>query len=209
MPIAVVGAVESQVQDDLPLNERMLKMETKSKQQENQISFLTETVIEDKKEIKMLKGRLERLENEPSFSGNPNHESGVKNRREAGSQLASTKQEMVCAGSSKRCTFFYPDNPDVVINTRDSSFLVKNLQQYVNKSLENQQNLNRQPTNCKELQYIGHTLDGFYLVKGNEANANKIQVVYCNFQEENGRMPLFSIQPIKFFIKLNGDYNII
>ena len=157
----------------------------------------------------MLKGRLERLENEPSFSGNPNHESGVKNRRDAGSQFASTKQEMVCAGSSKRCNLFYPDNPDVVINTRDSSFFVKNLQQYVNKSSENQQNLNRQPTNCKELHLLGHTLDGFYLVKGSSKNVKKIQAVYCNFKESDGInfLPfIYFLCKVKIFVLLQNFY---
>ena len=176
-------------------------METKSKQQENQISFLTETVVEDKKEIKMLKGRLEKLENAPSFSENPNDAStqirtkvSVKNRREAAvSKLTSSKQSIFCAGSSKRCTFFYPDNPDIILKSVRSGFLGKNVQNYFNGSQEYQQNLNRQPTNCKELQHIGHNLDGFYLVKGNEANVNKIQIVYCNFQEEKGNMPIFSI----------------
>ena len=49
-----VVPVKSQVNADLTLNERMLKMETKSKKQENQISILTATLVEDKTEITIL-----------------------------------------------------------------------------------------------------------------------------------------------------------
>lgn len=43
------------------------------------------------------------------------------------------------------------------------------------------------PTNCAELQKLGHTLNGYYLIKGKKiSNANGIQVVYCQFDQPPG-----------------------
>ena len=47
------------------------------------------------------------------------------------------------------------------------------------------------PTNCSELQQLGYTLNGYYLVKGQASNSlstniienNKIGVVYCQFKQ--------------------------
>lgn len=36
------------------------------------------------------------------------------------------------------------------------------------------------PSSCNELSTIGHTLNGFFLVKGE--NSPKVDVVFCNFQ---------------------------
>jgi hypothetical protein len=39
------------------------------------------------------------------------------------------------------------------------------------------------PTNCKDLDRMGHQLSGFFLVKGSE----KMEIVYCDFYpNENG-----------------------
>ena len=48
------------------------------------------------------------------------------------------------------------------------------------------------PTNCSELQQLGYTLNGYYLVKGQASNSlstniienNKIGVVYCQFKQQ-------------------------
>lgn len=47
--------------------------------------------------------------------------------------------------------------------------------------------LHKMPSSCSDLNLIGHTLNGFYLVqesnKGvNKSGANKMQTVYCDFQ---------------------------
>jgi len=56
------------------------------------------------------------------------------------------------------------------------------------------------PTSCKDLQLLGHQLNGFYLVKkaqpgsnSNKGKNNKIETVYCNFQLDsiNGKLHSF------------------
>ena len=47
------------------------------------------------------------------------------------------------------------------------------------------------PTSCEDLNKIGYTLNGYYLIKGNNEkqkldNANRIQVVYCQFLRPPG-----------------------
>ena len=43
------------------------------------------------------------------------------------------------------------------------------------------------PTSCKTLTKLGYTLNGYYLIKGNDQQSksdkkNKIQVVFCRFK---------------------------
>jgi len=43
------------------------------------------------------------------------------------------------------------------------------------------------PTSCEELNNLGYTLNGYYLIKGKgKLNANRIQVVYCQFLQPPG-----------------------
>lgn len=184
----VTNPIISQLSEDLTLNERMLKLEAKNQKQENEIHSLTATVKEDKKEISHLKGRIEQLESKYELNSSDDAFNGgkLKHRREVASSSSRPKENEKCARSSKSCTFFYPDNPDAIINTKN--FFVKNVQKYFNNSNAEYQNLNRQPTNCKELNLLGHTLEGFYLVKGiDESGNNKVRTVYCTFMEENGK----------------------
>ena len=37
------------------------------------------------------------------------------------------------------------------------------------------------PTNCIELEKIGYTLNGYYLVNGSE-NSNQVEVILCRFK---------------------------
>ena len=40
------------------------------------------------------------------------------------------------------------------------------------------------PTSCDDLQRLRYTLNGYFLIKGKgQSNANRIQVVYCQFQQ--------------------------
>jgi len=43
-------------------------------------------------------------------------------------------------------------------------------------------------TNCKELGMLGHTLNGYYMVKSNEnaSKTKKIRAVYCRFKKPEG-----------------------
>lgn len=37
------------------------------------------------------------------------------------------------------------------------------------------------PSSCKDLYFLGHTLSGFYLAKGIDAEALKVETIYCEF----------------------------
>jgi len=39
------------------------------------------------------------------------------------------------------------------------------------------------PSNCNDLNELGHTVDGFYLVQG--PNKNQIGVMYCSLMEQD------------------------
>lgn len=49
--------------------------------------------------------------------------------------------------------------------------------------------LSGKPTSCKDLFLMGHTLNGFYQVKGIGANSNKIETVYCNYDQQPSQSP--------------------
>lgn len=55
------------------------------------------------------------------------------------------------------------------------------------------------PSSCRELNNLGHTLSGFYLVKDdNEINfTNKTRTVFCDF--EHSGSPLSS-NKLKYFV---------
>jgi len=38
------------------------------------------------------------------------------------------------------------------------------------------------PSNCNDLNKIGHTLNGLFLVKENSTTNSKISVIFCDFQ---------------------------
>lgn len=39
-----------------------------------------------------------------------------------------------------------------------------------------------EPKSCRDLNQLGQTVNGFYTVKGTEANADNIETVFCNFR---------------------------
>jgi hypothetical protein len=42
------------------------------------------------------------------------------------------------------------------------------------------------PTSCNDVQTLGWTQSGFYMVKGGNGNATKINTVYCDFTKARG-----------------------
>lgn len=40
------------------------------------------------------------------------------------------------------------------------------------------------PTSCQELNLLGHTLNGMYLVNGAGKNSNKVLTVYCKVNDK-------------------------
>ena len=45
------------------------------------------------------------------------------------------------------------------------------------------------PTGCHDLKRLGHTLDGFYLIRSDKG-VNKIDTVYCDFGNFSGALPI-------------------
>ena len=108
-----------------------------------------------------------------------------------------------CLESSRLCTFGHPDHPNA-LSPINSTILSHNqtLNSVTNESNPKDilsGNLNTcskteddsktgikfygPPTNCSELEKLGYTLNGYYLVKNNNpSNRNKIVTVYCAFR---------------------------
>jgi len=56
------GVAQSDQTDEKNLNDRMSQIEAKSRRQENDISFLKGVIVEDKRTIRQLRGRVSSLE---------------------------------------------------------------------------------------------------------------------------------------------------
>jgi len=111
-----------------------------------------------------------------------------------------------CSESSRLCTFAHPDHPGALSAIKSSIrsynpvfHSVYNLNEEKAIISGNQNSMNEDenstvgarfygpPTNCYDLGKLGHTLNGYYLVKGNESsNKNKMVTVYCAFQQAQG-----------------------
>ena len=89
----------------------------------------------------------------------------------------------VCENSSSFCTFFHPDHPDAGSRKSTSNYspitVLPNATQLAPSS-----KIQGMPTSCKDLQLLGHKLNGFYLVKtSSKSNLGaQIETVYCDFQ---------------------------
>ena len=75
-----------------------------------------------------------------------------------------------CSDSSRLCTFI-----DVLKGTKtaNSSSYKKMMEKVITGP----------PTSCKELNLLGHTLNGMYLVSGSGRNPIKVILVHCNFND--------------------------
>ena len=88
------------------------------------------------------------------------HEARVHKRQ------ANKQSSNACASSSLLCSYYYRDHPDSRSSTAKPKIGM--------------------PTSCKDLQLLGHRLNGFYSVKksqsSNEQQGTKMEIVYCDFQ---------------------------
>ena len=71
---------------------------------------------------------------------------------------------------SQPCTCYYPDHPDVIQFELGADQITKNACS-VNGT---------EPSNCEDLQSIGHHLMGFYMVG---FNPKRVKVIYCEFDQ--------------------------
>lgn len=61
------------------------------------------------------------------------------------------------------------------------------------------------PTSCNDLQKLGYTLNGYYLIKQtDESNHSAIQVVYCTFRQQQAviKSKYKTIQKLNFSIEI-------
>jgi len=87
----------------------------------------------------------------------------------------------ICENSSSLCTFFYPDHPDASRKKGNYSSTV------TNEMLQDPTVVKGVPSSCKELQLLGHKLNGLYLIQTSQSNqVKKIETVFCDFQSSTG-----------------------
>ena len=86
----------------------------------------------------------------------------------------------VCENSSSFCTFFYPDHPDSGHKKGNYSPIIAPETEILKTQSST---LKGMPTNCNDLQLLGHKLNGLYLVKTARPNqGSKFGTVFCDFQ---------------------------
>jgi len=122
-------------------------------------------------QINDLKGvvlEVRKTGNNGVFEGQYHHE--IKKRQ------TSKATRPFCENSGSLCTFFYPDHPDAGRKKGNYSSSV------TNEMLQGPIKVKGVPSSCKDLQLLGHKLNGFYLVKTSQPHkTTKIETVFCNF----------------------------
>jgi len=97
----------------------------------------------------------------------------------------------ICSTSSSLCTHYHPDHPDASHKKGKYSATV------TNEMLQNETStkVTGIPTSCKDLQQIGHSLNGVYFIKKSLPNrkGNKMQAVFCDFQSPISSKGLYLI----------------
>jgi len=88
----------------------------------------------------------------------------------------------ICSTSSSLCTHYHPDHPDATSKKGKYSPTV------TNEMLAN--NMTGIPTSCKDLQQLGHSLNGLYLIKKLLPNnqESKIETVHCDFKSTSSAL---------------------
>jgi len=126
-------------------------------------------------QINELKAKVDLLEVSKSIDQNLKNNDhsfakGIKKRA-----VPKALQE-ICSTSSSLCTHYHPDHPDAIKKKGKFSPIV------TNEMLGNK--VTGIPTSCKDLQQLGHSLNGLYLVKKSlpSTQRTKIETVFCNFQ---------------------------
>jgi len=85
------------------------------------------------------------------------------NKRQVELTKPKTRSSVCEIGSSALCTFYYPDHPDV--------------------NIPNKTKFKEIPTSCKDLEQLGHKLNGLHLIKTTSPDrGTKIETVFCDFQ---------------------------
>ena len=115
------------------------------------------------------------LEKRQNYEGESKKTHPRKARSEVASKSSTSSnqfQQHCINFGSQPCTCFYPDHPDVIRFEIGNDELTKNASRIGNGT---------GPANCTDLQAIGHTLRGFYLVRLN--NTKRVSPIYCEFTQ--------------------------
>ena len=127
-------------------------------------------------ELKLTVGQLQ-----ASTSKGDNYTDDKRHQLHKRQTKGSTRARAVCENSNSLYTFYHPDHPDV--GRTNATY---NNGKVTNKAVEvidNPSNFKGMPTSCKDLQLLGHKLNGFYSVKVFQSNnRTKIETVFCDFQ---------------------------
>jgi len=120
--------------------------------------------------------RVKRLEDKLTEESSTKDLFRLIKKRETNNNTINKKH---CASSGNLCTFFYPDHPD------QSGKKINSGPSRVITSRNNTETLSSKvPESCQDLQLIGHTLSGFYLVQKEEGISKKIETIFCQFDQQ-------------------------
>jgi len=132
------------------------------------VSKLQSNDIEMKTEMAKLTGRVSRLES----SNPPEEEHSPKSKHQNKRQMSNTKSNLRPACIMKACAFDYGANTSIILRpactTKACAFDYVH-EKWVKPTI---------PTSCKDLQEMGHVLNGFHPI----LSEGKIQLVLCNFK---------------------------
>jgi len=129
-----------------------------------------------------LKGKVSKLgttkntNNEDSNETNNHHHHSIQKR------ASSTRES--CQSASLFCTFYYPDHPDAK-STRKGEYSAT-----VDELKKDPSKVKGIPTSCKDLQLLGHELNGLYSIKTTQPDKQgaKIETVFCDFQSSSANL---------------------
>jgi len=137
-----------------------------------------------------LKGKVRKLETTKNINKkdtstkNDNYHHSIQKRA---SNALSTRES--CQSASLFCTFYYPDHPD------SNRIRKEKYSATVDEFKKDPSKVNGIPTSCKDLQLLGHELNGLYSIKTTQPDNEgaKIETVFCDFQSPstnlNGMYP--------------------
>jgi len=129
-----------------------------------------------------LKGKVSKLET----TKNTNNEDTIKtqnnNHHRIQKRASSTRES--CQSASLFCTFYYPDHPDSK-STRKGKYSAR-----VDDLKKDPSKVKGIPTSCKDLQLLGHELNGLYSIKATQPDNQgaKIETVFCDFQSSSANL---------------------
>ena len=140
--------------------------------------ILETNIVDVSKEVKhSLKDGLEKINIVP-LEKSINLNNLIRNTRSITNttKLRKSQFEQLCTGGfgKQPCTCNYPDHPNVPIFQLGTDEITTRASNITNGSSG--------PSNCKELQNKGYSLEGFYLAR---FNTKRVKAIYCDFNKKN------------------------